>query len=125
MQASLRKQRGLTLISIGFILGLIGFFVLLFLKIAPLYFNNSKVKTAVEGVKNTTDIVSKSRPEIKAALRKRLDMNYADNIKDEDITLIAQPGYVKLDVDYERVEPIVGNLSVLVVFHEGFEVGSR
>lgn len=125
MQASLRKQRGLTLISIGFILGLIGFFVLLFLKIAPLYFNNSKVRNAVEGVKNTTDIVSKNRQEIMTSLRKRFDMNYVDHVNNEDITIVAQPGYVKLDVTYERVEPIFGNLSVLVEFHEGFEVGGR
>jgi hypothetical protein len=125
MLASLNKQRGLTFISIALILGLIAFFTLLILKIAPIYINHSRVVNALAAVEATTDITTKTKQEIKTSLEKRFDMNYVEHVKPEDIKIIAQPGYVSVNIDYERVEPIFGNLSVLVEFHEGFEAGSR
>ena len=125
MQASLNRQQGLTFISLVFLLGLIGFFTLLALKIAPIYLNNSKVVSSVKTIKETPDIINKSKQEIKTSLEKNFDMNYVDHVSPNDITIVAVPGYVKLDIEYERVEPLFGNLSVLVQFHEGFEAGSR
>lgn len=120
-----RKQQGLTFLSIAFILALIGFFTLLILKIAPIYINHSRVVNAIKAVENTTDIVTKSKSEIKTSLEKRFDMNYVEHVKPDDVTIVAQPGYVRVEVDYERVERIFGNLSVLVEFHEGFEAGNK
>lgn len=119
------KQRGLTFISLVFLLGLIGFFTLLVLRIAPIYFNHSKVVNALKAVEESTDIASQTRAEILASLEKRFNMNYVEYVTKDDITVAAQPGYVKVDIDYERVEHMIGNLSVLVEFHEGFEVGGR
>ncbi len=125
MQSVPGKQRGLTFISLVFVLGLIAFFTLLVLKIAPIYFNHSKVVNALKAVEESTDIASQSRSQILTSLDKRFNMNYVEHVTKDDITVIAQPGYVKIDIDYERVEPIMGNLSVLVEFHEGFEVGGQ
>jgi len=125
MFSHIKSQRGLTFISLVFLLCLIGFFTLLILKIAPLYINNSKVSNAVEALKKTPDITGQSRNQILDSLHKRFNLNYVEYVTDDDITLIAQPGYVKLDIEYERVEPIFGNLSVLVEFHEGFEAGDQ
>jgi len=125
MPSSLKKQRGLTFLSIAFILGLIAFFTLLILKIAPIYINHSRVVNALKAVENTTDIVTKTKAEIKTSLEKRFDLNYVEHVTNDDIKIVAQPGYVRVDIDYERIEPIFGNLSVLVQFHEGFEAGNK
>lgn len=125
MQSSRVKQRGLTFISLVLLLGLIAFFTMLVLKIAPIYFNHSKVMNALEAVESSTDIASQSRQEIISSLQKRFDMNYVDYVTMDDVHVRAQPGYVKVNIDYERVEHLVGNLSVLVEFHEGFEVGGQ
>lgn len=119
------KQRGLTFISLVLLLGLIAFFTLLILKIGPIYLNHSKVVNALAAVEETTDITSKSRKEVMESLMKRFNMNYVEYVTGDDISIIAQPGFVKVDIDYDRIEPIAGNLSVLVEFHEGFEAGSR
>jgi len=119
------KQRGLTFISLVLLLGLIAFFTLLILKIGPIYLNHSKVVNALTAVEETTDITTKSRKEIMDSLMKRFNMNYVEYVTGDDISIIAQPGYVKVDIDYDRIEHMVGNLSVLVEFHEGFEAGSR
>lgn len=125
MSVSLKQQRGLTFISLVFVLGLIGFFTLLTLKIAPIYFNHSKVVNALKAVEESTNIASQSKREIEMSLSKRFDLNYVEYVTGDDITIVAQPGYVSVNIDYERIEKIVGNLSVLVEFHEGFEAGSR
>jgi len=118
-----RQQQGLTMISIVLILGLIAFFTLLILKIAPIYMDHAKVVNALAAVEKTTDIQAKSKNEVLSSLKKRFNFNYVYHIEDDDISIIKEGNYLKVDIDYEVVEKLVGNLSVLVEFHEGFEVG--
>ncbi len=125
MTYSSKRQRGLTLISILLILGLIAFFVLLTLKIAPIYMNHSKVVNALSAVENMVDVETLSKREILSSLDKRFSMNYVEKVNRDDITITMSDGYVKVDVEYERVEKLIGNLSVLVQFHDFFEVGEQ
>ncbi len=123
MKNMMRQEQGLTMISLALILGLIASIVLLALKIGPIYLDHSKVINALAAVEETTDIETKSKSEILSSLKKRFNFNYVYHIEDDDITVIKQGNYLKVDIEYEVVETIVGNLSVLVEFHEGFEVG--
>ena len=118
-----RREQGLTMISMALILGLIAFFTLLVLKIGPIYMDHSKVTNALAAVEAATDIKSKSKYEVIKSLKKRFNFNYVYHIKDEDITIVKQGNYLKVDIEYEVVVKLVGNLSVLAEFHEGFEVG--
>ncbi len=118
-----RQQQGLTMISIVLILGLIAFFTLLILKIAPIYMDHAKVVNALAAVEETTDIQFKSKSEVLSSLKKRFNFNYVYDIEDDDISIIKEGNYLKVDIEYEVVEKLVGNLSVLVEFHDGFEAG--
>lgn len=120
-----RREQGLTMISMALILGLIAFFTLLVLKIGPIYMDHSKVINSLAAVEATTDIETKSKREILNSLKKRFNFNYVYHINDEDITIIKQGEYLKVDIEYEVVQAMVGNLSVLVEFHEGFEVEEK
>jgi hypothetical protein len=120
-----KHQRGYTLISLIFILGLIGFFVLLVLKIAPIYLDHSKVKNALAAVENSTDIETKSEYDVRNSLSKRFNMNYVAHLDAKDVKITKRGNYLKVDADYEVVEKIVGNLSVLVEFNDSFEVGKE
>jgi len=123
MAYSLKNQRGLTFLSILFILGLLAFFVLLTLKIAPIYMNHSKVVNALSAVESTPDVETLSKRDILVSLNKRFGMNYVENVDKNDIEIIKQGDYVRVEIVYERVEKIIGNLSVLVQFDESFEAG--
>lgn len=123
MKNMMKREQGLTMISLALILGLIASFVLLALKIGPIYLDHSKVVNALAAVEQTTDIETKSKSEIISSLKKRFNFNYVYHIEDDDISVIKQGNYLKVEIEYEVVETIVGNLSVLVEFHEGFEVG--
>jgi len=123
MTYSAKNQRGLTLITIVFILVVAGFFVMLGLKIGPIYMNHSKVVNALAAVESMPDIRTMSKREISTSLYKRFNMNYVTKVNDNDILIVKQEGYTKVEIEYERVEKIMGNLSVLVEFYEVFELG--
>lgn len=123
MNASFKGQRGLTFISLIFVLGLIAFFVLLFLKIGPIYLDHSKVVNALAALEKTPDIETKTEPEIRSILDKRFNMNYVTDVGRDDIKIIQGGNYLKVVIDYEVIKKIFGNLSVLVEFSDEIEVG--
>ncbi len=125
MNNAMQKQKGLTLISIVFILVILGSVVLLVLKIAPIYMDHHNVSNALEAVKEMPEVTTMSRQEIQSTLAKRFNLNYVEDVTLDDVEIIKRPGYVKVRIAYEVVKPIVGNLSVLVDFDDSFEKGDE
>lgn len=120
-----KPQQGYTLISLIFMLGIFGFFVLLGLKIGPIYLDHSKVKNALAAIKEMKDIDSLGETDIRSSLDKRFNMNYVSDLKAQDVIVIKRGGYLKVEAKYEVVEKIVGNASVLVQFDDVVEVGKE
>lgn len=85
--------------------------------------NHSKVVSALAAVEELPELPQMSKYEIEESLAKRFDFNYVTKVTTEDITIIKQDQYLKIAINYERVEKIVANLSVLVVFEEVLEIG--
>jgi len=125
MNVSPKHQQGLTFISLVFILGLIGFFVLLGLKIGPIYLDHSKVVNALAEIEKTTNIEELSEAEIRDSLNKRFNINYVYDVTQDDISITKYQNYLKVAIEYEVVKKIAGNLSVLVEFNDVIEVGQK
>lgn len=125
MNVSPKRQQGLTFISLVFVLGLIAFFVLLGLKIGPIYLDHSKVVSALEEIKKNSDIEEQSEAEIRDSLRKRFNMNYVNDVTQDEIKITKYQDYLRVAIEYEVVKEIAGNLSVLVEFDDVIEVGQK
>ena len=125
MNLSLKRQQGLTLISTIFILGLIAFFTLLVLKIAPIYIDHSKVTNALAALEQTTDIQTKDKNEVWNILDKRFNLNYVYDVTKDDVKITKRGNYLKVEIEYEVVKKMVGNLSALVEFYDVIEVGEE
>lgn len=125
MNTPTKYQQGYTLISLIFILGLVGLFVLLLFKIGPIYLDHSKVVNALAAIEETTDVETKTESEIRSSLDKRFNMNYVSAIKAQEVKILKRGNYLKVEAEYEVVEKIVGNLSVLVEFDDVIEVGQE
>jgi hypothetical protein len=123
--ASSKHQQGLTFISLVFILGLIAFFVLLGLKIGPIYLNHSKVVSTLSELKKTPDIEYQSESEIRNSLSKRFNINYVNDVTQENITITRHENYLKIVIEYEVVKNIAGNLSVLITFNDVMEANKQ
>lgn len=121
-----KREQGLTFITLSLIVVLIGFFTLLILKIGPIYMNHSKVMNALAVVENTIDVETKSKREIRDILEKRFDINYVDGVDLQDVEITkAHDNHLRVQIAYEVVKPIMGNLSVLVEFDDEIEVGEE
>ncbi|MFI3178549.1 MAG: DUF4845 domain-containing protein [Methylococcaceae bacterium] len=125
MIASSKHQQGLTFISLVFILGLIALFVLLGLKIGPIYLNHSKVVSTLSELKRTPDIEYQSESEIRNSLSKRFNINYVNDVTQENITITRHENYLKIVIEYEVVKNIAGNLSVLITFNDVMEANKQ
>lgn len=118
-----KKQKGLTFISSIFILWILAFFYFLIVKITPMYINHGKVVGALYALEKMLRIEQMSQSDIKYNLNKRFNLNDVKYVTDEDINIKTQGNYVMVEIEYERVERIVANLSILVEFYESFEAG--
>lgn len=125
MQKLHKKQQGLTLISLIFVLGLIGFFTLLALKVGPIYMDHSKVVQALESIKNRPGIEHESKNGVWNALSKQFGMNYVYDIKRKNVKITSRPGYLKVKIVYHTKQLLFANLSVWVDFDNEIEVGKQ
>jgi hypothetical protein len=125
MNMSPKHQQGLTFISLVFTLGIVASFVLLALKIGPIYLDHSKVVGTLAGLKETADIEKLSEAEIRRSLNRRFNINSIADITQDDITVTKRGKYLKVVIEYEVVRKIIGNLSVLVEFNDVIEVGQE
>ncbi|MDA1342391.1 MAG: DUF4845 domain-containing protein [Proteobacteria bacterium] len=125
MQELSKPQQGYTLIALIFMLGIFYFFALLIIKICHIYLDYSKVKDALVSVEKTVDIQTLSEAEVRPTLSKRFDLNYAKHATLQDVKITKRGSYLKVGIEYDVVEKIAGNLSVLVEFYDFFEVSKE
>ncbi len=117
------RQQGMTLIGMILVFMIFGFFVLLILKIGPIYLEHFKVVSSLESLRETPELARKSRREIRTLLEKRFEINMIDNVAPEDITVHKEDGVVSVEITYEVEKPVMGNLSVVAYFDDRIEVG--
>jgi len=64
-------------------------------------------------LKAMPDIETKSEYEVRDNLNKRFTMNYVYDVTKDDIKVVKHGNYLKVQIEYETVAKIAGNLSVL------------
>lgn len=118
-----KRQSGMTMWSLLFVLGTLAFFLFLLFKLIPPYLGDMKVKSALESLGRQPDAGSMSVPEISEAIRKRLEIDSADDFDLSKSLTITAKGRTKLiRINYESVTPILYNVSVLLTFDHSIEV---
>ncbi len=116
------RQSGMTMIGFLLMFMLIGFFALLVLKIGPIYLEHFKIKSSLESLKNDPDFATRTKEEILTTLQKRWDINSVDRVTAaKDVKVSRQGGKLTVQVAYEAVEHIMGNVDVLVTFDDSIE----
>ncbi|MDH5395728.1 MAG: DUF4845 domain-containing protein [Gammaproteobacteria bacterium] len=116
------KQKGLTGVSIMFLLIIIAFVALTFLKIMPVYFDSFKVGDVVKSLKDERGLGEKPNSEITNMILKRLDVNMVSDVSKDNVFIEKVKGSVLIDVEYEVRKPMFGNLDVIISFKKSVEV---
>ncbi|MEJ2590362.1 MAG: DUF4845 domain-containing protein [Candidatus Thiodiazotropha sp.] len=120
-----KRQQGLTFISWLVILVVIGFFVLIALKVTPVYMEHFSVKAALESLKNEPLISRKPVSEIRKMLNRRLDMNSIYSLTKDQILIDRRGGVTTVRIKYEERRNIVGNMSLVMSFDDSIELISN
>ena len=119
---SFHRQSGLTAISIVVLLAIGAFFIMLGLRLAPIYMENFKVASHLEKLAKDPSSKSMTEDEIVNTLFKRFDLDDVDNVSQEDLTIEASDNGIMLSIDYEVRSPTIGNIDIVVSFSEKAEI---
>ncbi len=119
------RQRGVTFTGWLTILALIGFFVMLVLKIGPIYMENFTVKDIVSSLKEEPLITKKSTAEVKNMIMKRIDLNGIYDLPRDRVTVKKKRGVMTISIDYTVQKNMAGNIDILVTFSEKIELISN
>lgn len=126
MMRKLHRQGGMTAIGWLLVLGLIAFFVLIALRLIPVYLEYIKVVTVLESLEEEPGIGQKTRTEILQLIERRLDINDVRHVDPRKRTQITKDdGRVTIRIRYERREPLIGNVDVVASFDKAVQVAAR
>lgn len=117
-----KNQSGLTFISWLIILAIGGFFVLLTLKLVPIYLENQSVKSVVQSLNQDPLVRKQTAQGVRKIIQKRLKINSVYDFPKEYIKIKKSKNKLIVDITYDRIEPIVANVSVMVSFSEKLDI---
>ncbi len=113
---SLTQQKGMTGIGWLIVLGLIGFFVLLALKMVPAYLEYYKVVSTLDSMAKESGF--ESPREIRDLLERRFDISYVTSITPKDVIIKSSGQFYNIQAKYDASEHLFGNVSVVMSFNK-------
>ena len=112
-----RTQRGITLIGFVIVLGLVGFFAYIAMKLVPMYSEYYAVKQALKGLQAEPGIANRDPGKIQDLFFRRLYISYAENVKPANVKIARKDAGYLMTVDYEVRKPLIANLDVVGKFN--------
>jgi hypothetical protein len=108
-----RKQNGITLVGFIIILGIVGLFIYVGMKLIPMYTEYYSVKQAMKGLSMEPGINNSSPDHIRSLFTRRLYVNYSENVEPKHVKIERIEGGWRMNVAYEVRKPIIANLDVV------------
>ena len=111
-----RTQGGMTLIGFVIVLGVIGLFAYVGMKLVPMYSEYYAVQQALKGLQQEPGIANRDPAKIQDLFFRRLYISYAENVKPANVRIERTDGGWLMSVDYEVRKPLLANLDVVGKF---------
>lgn len=112
-----RKQGGITLIGFIIVLGVVGLFAYVGMKLFPMYMEYYGVKQAMRELALEPAIANTDPAKIRDLFFRRLYINYSDdNVTNENVKVTRVDNGWQMDVKYEVRRPMIANLDVVGKF---------
>lgn len=113
-----QKQTGMTGIAWLGVIALIVMFVLLTLKLLPIYLDSFDVGSVLSDIKNEPNIANMTPRMITRTIMKRLDINMVTDVSKDDIYFDRAGKKRTVEIDYEVRKNLMGNIDLVVHFHK-------
>lgn len=118
-----KRQEGITGIGIAILLVIAAFFVLIAMRLFPVYVEHFSVTTHLENLAVDSDTKGKSDEEIWGKLKKTFEIDDVENVKDENLIVERhEGGSMTIAIEYEVRTSGFGNVDFVVVFYDEVEV---
>ena len=115
-----RSPAGLSALGLLLLISLVGFFVILLLRLVPHYIDFRKIDSVMDGLA-AREIKLLSKSEIREILTRRYKINNIRDLKVEDIVEIERKNdEAVIEVAYEIREPILYNIDVVLSFGQTY-----
>lgn len=125
MKQSLKRQQGMSIVTLLFLAAAFVFVVYIGLKVVPIYTDNMTIKKAMASLSEDVSASTINRETVYETLQKRLDINNINVISKEDIHVSQDGGVILVEIDYVDQRELMGNLEVMATFSEQVEVDAR
>jgi len=112
-----RTQSGMTLIGFILVLGIVGVFIYMGMKVIPMYSEYFAVKQALSQMSQEAGLSQQDPSRVKDAFFRRLYISYADNVKPADFKIARKDAGYLITVDYEVRRPLVANFDIVGHFN--------
>lgn len=120
------SQRGVTLVSIAFYLGLLAFVVFTALKLFPVYMESFTITSSVEGLQAEGGAEAfVGAGAVKQAVVKRFGVNNISLVTGEDVIVVRDENIYTINVEYEVRIPFIKNIDLVLFFENNAEVLAR
>ena len=122
MKRASMKQGGISATGFIIILLIIGFFTMIALKLMPVYFENFKIKSALESLKDEPGISNKTNIDIGNIIAHRFIIENIDRVKSDQVKIKRDRSKIVIDLDYEVRDNLVANVDLVVTFKDKVEI---
>jgi len=113
------RQQGVTMITMVAGLLLLAFFVLIAVTLMPVYLEHFSVSSHINRISKDASTREMSKSEIQDTLLKRFGIDDVKNVGPSNITITEKPnGGFTIDCEYEVRKSFLGNVDLLVYFHD-------
>ena len=115
----MRRQRGMTIWGLIYVLFTAGLLLLVGIKAVPVYLNAYDVRETINWAAEQPDLMTVPAAQIQSAIQRRFDAGYVDNVKGRDVAVSRVAGGGReLSVAYEVRRPLMFDVSMVFAFEE-------
>ena len=117
---SIKRQEGMTAIGWLIVLALIGFFVLLALRMVPSYLEFFKVVSTLDSLES--EGAMDSPQEIRKLLERRFDISYVHSLTPNEVAVKSAGANWDVIADYDSRVHLFANVDVVMSFYKQVQV---
>ncbi len=121
----LPRQEGMTMLSWLIVLAVVVFFILVGIKMVPVYIENYSIKQVLENMENDRSVRKMSPGEMRKSFMKRLKINSVYTFDRDTIKIKKEKRGTRFTVDYEVRKPVAGNVAIVMDFEESALIQAR
>ncbi|MGH1536738.1 MAG: DUF4845 domain-containing protein [Gammaproteobacteria bacterium] len=119
------KQRGATFVFWVFFLALIGFLIMLGIKLFPVYYKGFTTEKIVEDIAIEMQNKKPNKKQLWQSISKRININSVYGVNKEHFVYSKNKGEIEFGLDYEVRVPVIANLDAIAKFNQRQTINTK